>query len=89
MAALASGTLDVTAKLSIGHGSVHNYCRRVCQALQELWPEYLAWMMDLCKDIVAQVIKAKSGFPKWIGSGDSCQIQIREAPQIDGKQFHS
>lgn len=27
-----SDTLDVAAKLSIGHGTVHNYCRRVSQA---------------------------------------------------------
>ena len=84
-----SDTLDVAAKLSIGHGSVHNYCRRVCWALWELWPEYLAWMMDLRKDIMAWVIEAKSGFPKCVGSGDGCQIRIGEAPQIDGKQFHS
>ena len=29
----ASDTLNSAAKLSIGHGSVHNYCRRVYQAL--------------------------------------------------------
>ena len=46
----ASDTLDIAAKLFIGHGSVHNYCRRVCQVLWELQPEYLAWMTDLCKE---------------------------------------
>ena len=61
-----SDTLDVAAKLSIGHGSVLNYCRRVCRAIQELPCQYLKWMNHVRKGVVTMAIEAKAGFPKWL-----------------------
>jgi hypothetical protein len=84
-----SDTLDVAAKLSIGHGSVLNYCRRVCRAIRELRHQHLKWMDYVRKEVVTMAIEAKSGFPKCLGYGDGCQIRIGEEPQVDGKQFHS
>jgi hypothetical protein len=84
-----SDTLDVAAKLSIGHGSVLNYCRRVCRAIRELRCQYLEWMNHVRKEVVTMAIEAKSGFPKCLGSGDGCQIRIGEEPQVDGEQFLS
>ena len=82
-----SDTLDVAAKLSIGHGTVHNYCKRVSRAIRELGPRYLQWGNQDHKAVVSTAIEAKSGFPKCLGSGDGSQIHVGEEPMVDGEQF--
>jgi hypothetical protein len=84
-----SDVFDVAAKLSIAHGSVHNYCKRVSQAIQELQPGYLKWMDEPWNEVVSGAIAAYSGLFKCLGSCDGCQIHISEAPLVDGEQFHS
>ena len=54
-----SDTLDVAAKLSIGHGSVLNYCRRVCRAIRELRCQYLKWMNHVRKEVVMMAIEMR------------------------------
>jgi hypothetical protein len=82
-----SDTLDVAAKLSIGHGTVYNYCKRVSRAIRELGPQYLQWGNQDRKAVVSTAIEAQSGFPKCLGSGDGSQIRIGEEPTVDGEQF--
>ena len=84
-----SDTLDVAVKLSIGHGTVHNYCRRVSRAIHALGPRYLNWGNPERKEVVSRAIEAKSGFPKCLGSGDGSQIRFSELPLVDGEQFQS
>ncbi|KIL57043.1 hypothetical protein M378DRAFT_88415 [Amanita muscaria Koide BX008] len=95
-----SDTLDVAAKLSIAlyysvytsavtHGTVHTYCRRVSRAIRALGSCYLNWGNQERKAVVSHAIKAKSGFPKCLGSGDGSQIRFGEAPLEDGEQFRS
>lgn len=84
-----SDSLDVAAKLSIGHGTVHNYCKRVSRAIRELGPRHLNWGNQERKEVVSSAIQAKSGFPKCLGSGDGSQIRFGELPLLDGEQFRS
>lgn len=84
-----SDTLDVAAKLSIGHGTVHTYCRRVSRAIREVGPQHLNRGNQERKTIVSSAIEAKSGFPKCLGSGDGSQIRFSEVPLLDGEQFRS
>ncbi|KAF8229102.1 hypothetical protein L208DRAFT_1187038, partial [Tricholoma matsutake] len=84
-----SDTLDVAAKLSIGHGTVHNYCKRVSQAIHAVGPQHLNWGNQEWRAAVSSAIEAKSGFPKCLGSGDGSQICFGELPLLDGEQFQS
>ena len=84
-----SDSLDVAAKLSIGHGTVHNYCKRVSRAIRELGHRHLNWGTQERKEVVSDAIQAKSVFPKCLGSGDGSQIRFGELPLLDGEQFRS
>ncbi|KAF8233233.1 hypothetical protein L208DRAFT_1267524 [Tricholoma matsutake] len=81
-----SDTLDVAAKLSIAHGTVHNYCKRVSQAIHAVGPQHLNWGNQEWRAAVSSAIEAKSGFPKCLGSGDGSQICFGELPLVDGEQ---
>ena len=84
-----SSVLDTMMKLSIGQGSVYNYCHRVSRAIRSHRPHYLGWMSPERKQIVSDAIQRISGFQKCIGSGDGTQICLDELPLIDGEQFLS
>ena len=61
-----SNAIDTMMKLSIGQGSVYNYCRRVCRAIRSLRPQYLGWMSPVRKAIVSNAIQQASGFKKCV-----------------------
>lgn len=84
-----SDTLSAAIRLSIGHGTVHLYCKRVCRAIRELRPKYLKWPNPERREVIAQEIEAQSGLPKCVGIGDGSQFKLGALPLIDGEQFRS
>ena len=84
-----SSVLDTMMKLSIGQGSVYNYCHRVSCAIRSHRSHYLGWMSPERKQIVSDAIQKISGFKKCVGSGDGTQICLDELLLTDGEQFLS
>ncbi|KAJ7330889.1 hypothetical protein DFH08DRAFT_1084032, partial [Mycena albidolilacea] len=84
---VGSDTLGTAQKLSLGFGSVFNYCYRVRRAIRELRPQYLGWPTAERKHIIATSIEDVSGFPKCLGAGDGSLIFFLERPLQQGYHF--
>lgn len=86
---LGTDSLEVAAKLGIGHGTVIKYCKRVSRALRQLRPQYLCWPNNSKKDAISSRIEARSGFPGCVSCCDGSLIRFCEEPEEHGDVFMS
>lgn len=84
-----SDVLDVSIRIGIGVGSVHNYCRRVTRVLREIRGYYVRWPDNDRKDEISQSIYESSLLEKCLGAVDGCHIRLAEEPAEDGEQFRA
>jgi hypothetical protein len=86
---LGADSLWVASQLSIGHGTVFLYCRRVMKALRQLRPKFVSWPNDSRKEEIKVAIEEKNGFRMCLGSGDGCLIPFMEEPAQYGYMYMS
>ncbi|THV00063.1 hypothetical protein K435DRAFT_818410 [Dendrothele bispora CBS 962.96] len=84
---LGSDTRRTALQLSIGHGTVFLYCRRVTRAIRELRDQYIGFPSEQDQQHTIDTIHNAIGFPRCVGSGDGSLIRFDEKPLVDGTQF--
>ncbi len=85
-ASLGSDTLWTAQKLSIGFGSVFNYCRRVTKAIRQLRDQHVGWPTAERKLVIAAAMGAE-GFHKCLGCCDGSLIRFTQQPSLIGPGF--
>ena len=85
-ASLGSDTLWTAQKLSIGFGSVFNYCRRVTKAIRQLRDQHLGWPTAERKAVIKAAM-AQAGFHKCVGCCDGSLIRFTQQPALIGPGF--
>lgn len=73
-------TLWVATMLSIGHGTVFLYCKRISKAIRRVQNRFAGWPTVERKEAISSKIEEASGFPKCPGSADGGLIRFTEEP---------
>lgn len=76
--------------MSIGEGSVFNYCRRVIRALRQLGTHAVAWPDQDRKEEIKAAAFEKSGLlTGCIGAIDGTLIYMERKPKVQGDSYVS
>ncbi|KAG9029037.1 hypothetical protein FS837_003668 [Tulasnella sp. UAMH 9824] len=76
-------TLDPAQKVSLGHGTVFLYCRRVVYAIRCLRHSFVQWPNREKRQENAEAVEEKTGIPGVIGIVDGSLIPFARVPKID------
>lgn len=86
---IACDTMATAIKLSIGHGTVLTYCRRVTEALRRLKPKFVSWGTTDDREKTKDAVFKKVGLHGCIGSLDGTLIPFNQRPDVEGKSYVS
>lgn len=84
---LGSPTLCTAAVLSLGHGTVYQYCKRVTRALRKLSSRFVCWPDDARRSVISDAFEEIWGASDCIGCGDGSLIRLEEVPSRGSQQY--
>lgn len=82
-------TLSVAQQLSLGHGTVFLYCRRVIYALRCLRLRFVQWPRGDAKDEIKDFIEEEFNLPGVIGIVDGSLIPFARVPKVDSNLWYT
>ncbi|KAF9061055.1 hypothetical protein BDP27DRAFT_1148819, partial [Rhodocollybia butyracea] len=82
--AIGSDVLTTAQNLSLGVGSVCNYCDRVVLAIRRLRNRFISWPNVDRKGVISKSIEECSGFTNCLGSGNGSLIRLLVMPNVHG-----
>ena len=84
---IGSNAMEAAVKVSVGEGTVFNYCKRVVRAIREAGVDFVGWPDPQRKAVIKQAFREQCGLDGVIGVTDGSLLTMAEMPTVRGVEY--